>query len=116
MRFLKVVLKYLDQKHFSHISNRAKEVNTKLMEAQLQIESNSHDTNTHICLSILKAKATFLVEVERQFYSQKAKIDHLNLFDKSTKFLHALVRRNQKRNFIATICVKMAISLRLLIR
>ncbi|KAH6778780.1 hypothetical protein C2S52_010017 [Perilla frutescens var. hirtella] len=51
----------------------------------------------------VKDQASFLAKVERQFFAQKAKIQHLNLANKGTKFFHSLVKRNSRRNFIAAI-------------
>lgn len=49
------------------------------------------------------AVTSFLAEAKRQFCSHKAKIDHLNLMDRNLKYFHALVKRNQKHNFIVSI-------------
>lgn len=103
MHSLKATLKVLNNKHFDHISTHVKEANTALMNAQLRIDSIPHYTFTRSLLLDLKRRFTFLAEAERQFYSQKAKIEHLNLSDKSTIFFHGLIKRNQKRRFIATI-------------
>lgn len=52
----------------------------------------------------VRRKAELLLEAERLFLAQKAKCKYLNQGDRCTKFFHDLIKRNNKRNAIVTIC------------
>lgn len=52
---------------------------------------------------ILRSKLSFLKFVEKQFFSQKIKCNFLKESDKGSKFFHALLSHNQRRNSIPTI-------------
>lgn len=93
---LKSSLKNINNEHFSHISSQARKANEDLIELQSRINRNVHDIEARGILYDLKAKATFLAEAERQFYSHKAKVDHLNLTDRNSKFFQALVKEKSK--------------------
>ncbi|XP_011070178.1 uncharacterized protein LOC105155892 [Sesamum indicum] len=54
-------------------------------------------------LGDLRKKAIFLVEVERHFFYQKAKIHYLKDGDRKTKFFHDMVKRNVARNSITAV-------------
>ncbi|KAL0380944.1 UNVERIFIED_CONTAM: hypothetical protein Sangu_0158700 [Sesamum angustifolium] len=60
-----------------HSPVRAKEVDLALQNAQTYLESNPRDAAVQDSLWDLKKKATFLAEVEKHFYYQKAKIQFL---------------------------------------
>jgi hypothetical protein len=66
-----------------------------------------HDDPTNSVLQnhvkALRASCWKLSDAERIFYVQKAKCKHLVDGGKGTKFFHNLVKRNRKRNYIATI-------------
>lgn len=51
----------------------------------------------------LRKKATLLAEVEKTFYQQRAKSVYLKNSNRSTKFFHDLVKRNNKRGAIITL-------------
>lgn len=100
---LKGEFKKLNEKHFAHISSRAETVMSALKEEQLKLHDNPLNVELQSRVASMRKKAMDLCEVERSFYFQKAKCGYLNNSDKCTKFFHSMVKRNAKRNFIATI-------------
>ncbi|XP_073275385.1 uncharacterized protein [Primulina huaijiensis] len=50
-----------------------------------------------------KRQADLLLEVERSFIAQKAKLTYLQQGDRCTKFFHDLIKRNNKRNAILAL-------------
>ncbi|KAK4421401.1 hypothetical protein Salat_2090600 [Sesamum alatum] len=103
LKVLKGPLKAFNNLHYSHISVRAKEADLALQDAQVQLESDPENVTIRGSLGYLRKKATFLAEAERQFYYQKAKIHHLKMGDKNTKFFHDMVKRNTARSSIMAI-------------
>lgn len=51
----------------------------------------------------LRKDGLFLCEAERASYLQQAKNKYLKNYDRGTKFFHAIVKRNSKWNYIASI-------------
>ncbi|XP_022849889.1 uncharacterized protein LOC111371978 [Olea europaea var. sylvestris] len=100
---LKGVLKELNVKHFGHISSRAEVAKKALVESQLVLHDDP--TNLHLQNEVarLRKEAINLSEAERSFYFQQAKCAYLKNSDKCTKFFHSIVKRNNKRNFIAVV-------------
>lgn len=45
----------------------------------------------------------FLDKAERSFYYQKAKCSYIREGDRSIKFFHNLYKRNNKRNYVASL-------------
>ncbi|KAH6775925.1 hypothetical protein C2S52_013486 [Perilla frutescens var. hirtella] len=97
---LKQPLKNLNALHFSHISSRAKEASEALKHTQRRLDAQPNNIQLRTELSSRRDHASFLAEAERQFYAQKAKIRHLNLADKGTKFFHSLVKRNSQKSLL----------------
>ncbi|XP_022846307.1 uncharacterized protein LOC111369055 [Olea europaea var. sylvestris] len=100
---LKGALKELNFKHFGHISARASEAKNDLEATQLQLHNHPMNAHFQLLFAKLRKKAVGLCEAERSFYYQKAKCVFLKHSDKCTKFVHSVVKRNSRRNFIATI-------------
>ncbi|XP_022870493.1 uncharacterized protein LOC111389759 [Olea europaea var. sylvestris] len=100
---LKGALKEHNFKHFGHISGRVIEAKDELESAQLQLHNQPTNADFQILVANLRKKTVTLCEAERSFYYQKAKCIFLKDSDKCTKFFHSLVKRNSKRNFIATV-------------
>lgn len=103
MRRLKGPLKNLNAQHFSHISDWAGSANEALKVAQLELHNNPHDSVPQNRVVGLRKATMNLSEAERQFFSQKVKCAYLQNSDRCTKFFHALVKRNAKRNQIVTV-------------
>ncbi|KAL2246039.1 UNVERIFIED_CONTAM: hypothetical protein Sindi_2872100 [Sesamum indicum] len=86
LKALKGALKAFNKQHYNHISARGKEAELALQDAQN-----------------LRRKVIFLVEAERHFFYQKAKIHFLKEGDRNTKFFHDMVKRNVVRNSIGAV-------------
>ncbi|KAL0438833.1 UNVERIFIED_CONTAM: hypothetical protein Slati_2366300 [Sesamum latifolium] len=86
-----------------NVEVRAKEVDLALQDAQLHLESNLRDAAVWDSLGDFRKKAVFLVEAQRHFYYQKAKIHFLKQGDRNTKFFHDMVKRNTTRNSILAV-------------
>ncbi|KAK4428441.1 hypothetical protein Salat_1143700 [Sesamum alatum] len=103
LKALKGPLKAFNNLHYSHISLKAKEADLALQDAQIQLESDPENAAIRGSLGDLRKKAAFLVEAERQFYYQKAKIHFLKIGHRNTKFFHDMVKRNAARSSILAI-------------
>lgn len=104
LKLLKQPLKRLNEKHYSHISSRARRAADLLAEVQHQQISDPQNMELISKAGLLRKQATFLAEAERSFLSQQAKCNFLKNSDRCTKFFHAIVKRNCKRNHIAALC------------
>ncbi|KAL0329407.1 UNVERIFIED_CONTAM: hypothetical protein Sradi_4927400 [Sesamum radiatum] len=100
---LKSSVKAFNILHYNHILVRAKEVDLAVQDTQNHLESNPGDAAVWDSLGNLRKKAIFLIEVERHFYYQKAKIYFLKQGDRNTKFFHDMVKRNTTRNSILAV-------------
>lgn len=103
LRVLKSHLRQLNRKHFSHISERAGQANASLSTAEFSLQSQPHNPEILAQVSSLKHQAWTLNNAERSFLTQKARTQHLLCSDKGTSLFHSMIKRNQKRNFIAAI-------------
>ncbi|KAL8495598.1 hypothetical protein ACS0TY_019645 [Phlomoides rotata] len=106
LKLLKGKLKSLDKLNFSHIFYRVKSTVTDLENSQLLLDANSSNSLLRENIKALRAKTSFLCEVEISFLSQKAKCHFLANNDKNTKFFHCIVKRNHGRNHISSILGK----------
>lgn len=100
---LKSTLKDLNAKHFGHISTRAKLAKLELEDSQKMLHDQPTCLEYQILVADLRKKVMDLCEAERSFYYQQAKCNFIIKSDKCTKFFHAMVKRNTKKNFIAKI-------------
>ncbi|XP_073149026.1 uncharacterized protein [Henckelia pumila] len=100
---MKRVLKQLNERHFSHISSRAKRASEELTEAQSNALNSGVIDNSIVSL---RRKAEFLLEAERLFLSQKAKCEYLKHSDRCSKFFHGMIKRNIKRNKIVALTLR----------
>ena len=105
LKILKRPLKELNRLHFSHISERVSRLETELADHQLSLH---HDRDNHRLLDqekLLRSKLSQLKFVERKKFSQKIKCNFLKESDRGTKFFHALMNHNHRRNFIPAIMI-----------
>ncbi|KAK6126895.1 hypothetical protein DH2020_039362 [Rehmannia glutinosa] len=86
LKGLKDNLKALNEKHFSHISSRAKHAKEKLKETQKLFHDFPHDLEIRSQLLELRKSSLFLSKAEKLFYQQKAKCNYLIQSDKCTDF------------------------------
>ena len=103
LKLLKGPLKELNRLHFSHISQRVSRMESKLEQLQVSFEL---DRDNQLLLEhdkLLRSKLSFLKFAENQFFSQKIKCKYLKESDRGTKFFHALMGQNHRRNFIPAI-------------
>ncbi|CAH9094512.1 unnamed protein product [Cuscuta epithymum] len=103
LKLLKAPLKELNKMEFGHISMKAKEAKEdykRLHKLSLVSTPTGDEIND---LASAKKRAIFLCEAETSFYQQKAKAIHILEADKSTKYFHAIVKKNIARNSIASI-------------
>lgn len=103
LRDLKGELKKLNARHFSHISERYKGANEKLIEVQQLLHDNPQDTSLQDQIGELRKEASRLGDAERSFYQQKAKLNFNLQSDRGSKFYHSIVKRKQGKNYIAGI-------------
>lgn len=73
LRDLKPELKKLNAKHYSHISERYKGANEKLIETQARIHDNPSNTVLKAQVATLRKEASRLKDAERAFFSAKSK-------------------------------------------
>ncbi|XP_073310966.1 uncharacterized protein [Primulina huaijiensis] len=100
---LKRPLQRLNQNHFSHISARATQVKKELMDLQGVLLTIGVMQDRY---KETKRKVKILLEAERLFIAQKAKIKYTQQGDRCTKFFHDLIKRNNKR--IAIVAIRKA--------
>nr|TKR97771.1 hypothetical protein D5086_0000209710 [Populus alba] len=103
LKLLKGPLKELNRLHFSHISERVSRIESNLEHLQVSFQL---DRDNQLLLDqdkLLRSKLSFLKFAENQFFSQKIKCKFLKESDRGSKFFHALMGQNHRRNFIPTI-------------
>lgn len=103
LKLLKRGLRQLNSTHFAHISSKAEEARRKLKQAQLMLHSNLEDDIGKQEVRFSQGKAAFLIDAKRKFLAQKSKCEFLLQGDKNTRLFHSLIKRNAKRNFIASL-------------
>ncbi|XP_022891948.1 uncharacterized protein LOC111406808 [Olea europaea var. sylvestris] len=74
-----------------------------LKEAKVELQGKPTNVHLQCEVATLRKDAMNLGEAERSFYYQKAMCAYLKNSDKCTKFFHLVVKRNNKKNYIATI-------------
>ncbi|KAI5663746.1 hypothetical protein M9H77_23069 [Catharanthus roseus] len=74
-----------------------------LKRAQIEHHERSLDDNLKPEVRDLQLKTIFLIDSERKFFARKIKCDFLLQGGKSTRLFHSLVKRNAKRNFVASL-------------
>ncbi|XP_073020353.1 uncharacterized protein [Primulina eburnea] len=97
---LKKPLQTLNRNKFSSISARASAMKNKLENLQLKLlEDGDRATN----YAEIQRQTVIMLEAERMFIAQKAKIPYLKQGDRCTKFFHDLIKINHKRNAIISL-------------
>lgn len=54
-------------------------------------------------ISECKKQTSFICEAERSFLAQKTKCEYIKSADRRNKFFYGIVRKNHKKNYIASI-------------
>ena len=75
----------------------------ELEKEQQQLEFNPIDCELQGWVMEMRQRAFNLSEAERSFYLQKEKCHYLANSDRNTKFFHTVVKRNRKKNTIASV-------------
>lgn len=89
LKALKAPLKKLNRNAFSHISERVRVAQQDFSEAVNLSMQSPLSAELKINVKQKQAHANFLQEVERQFFAQKLKNNHLLQADRSTKYFHS---------------------------
>nr|TKR97767.1 hypothetical protein D5086_0000209670 [Populus alba] len=103
LKLLKGPLKELNRLHFSHISKRVYQIESKLEQLQVSFQLDRANQLLLDQDKLLRSKLSFLKFVENQFFSQKIKCKFLKESDRGSKFFHVLMGQNHRRNFIPAI-------------
>ena len=100
---LKAPLKSLNKLEFSHISSRASEANLAFSNALEDLRLNPDSLEARQLVEVSKLKAKRLNDAEASFLGQQAKAKYILKSDRCTKYFHALMRANGRRNHIPFI-------------
>jgi len=103
LSLLKGDLKKLNLVHFSHITARADRASKALKDVQAQLATSPHNSRLREVLPSMRKEARLLADAERCFLAQKAKCSFLMDSDRCSKFFHSIVKRRNKKNFIAAV-------------
>ncbi|KAL2226774.1 UNVERIFIED_CONTAM: hypothetical protein Sindi_2036100 [Sesamum indicum] len=97
-------LKAFNTQHYSHISNRAKEADLALQDAQNQLESNPGDVALRGLFGRSQEEGRFSLPRPNDTSStRKPKSITSKRKDLNTKFFHDMVKRNVARHFITAV-------------
>lgn len=77
LKILKLPLKNLNEKHYSHISSRAKNDIDFLDVVQQELNGQPYITELQNTVANLRKKVAYLSEIERDFYFKKAKCTYI---------------------------------------
>lgn len=103
LKLLKKPLKDLNRQEFSHIAERARRAREELKKQQMLLQGSPQDVRLKEMVHKLYVQANSLTEAERKFCCQQTKVEFLMKGDKGTKLFHSLIKRNSKKNFIASV-------------
>ena len=95
LKLLKEPLNAINKRHFSHISLRAATAEASLCDIQKQLHGNPTNSLLQDQMVEFRRSALRLVEDERSFCSQLAKMKFLKESNKSSKFFHDLIKSNR---------------------
>ena len=96
-------MKELNRLHFSYISEQVSWLESQLEKLQTTFQQ---DRDNQLLLEqdrLLCSKLSSLKFAKKQFFSQKIKCKFLKDSDRGSKFFHALMGQNHRRNFIPAI-------------
>lgn len=96
-------LKELYRNHFAHISAKIEATRVELKRGQVNLHDRPNDVNLKMEFRKFPVRAVFLIDAERKFFAQKTKCEFFLQGDKNTRLFHSLVKRNAKRNYIASL-------------
>ncbi|KAL3570845.1 hypothetical protein D5086_028094 [Populus alba] len=103
LKLLKGPLKELNRLHFSHISERVSRLESQLDQLQSAFQQDRDNSLLFEQDKLFRSKLSSLKFAENQFFRQKIKCKFLKDSDRGSKFFHALMGQNHRRNFIPAI-------------
>ncbi|GAB2303773.1 hypothetical protein Dimus_038959 [Dionaea muscipula] len=103
LQLLKQDLRGLNEKHFSHISNRVARAKLDLEAAYLALSQDPLNQQLQDEVLRLKQHGAWLAKAEFSFLSQKAKAHYFRNCDRSTSFFHALIRKKAAKSHFVSI-------------
>ena len=103
LKLLKGHLKEMNRLHYSHISERVLRLESELDHHQFVLQQDMDNQTLLAQDRILRSKLANIKFAKKQFFSQKIKCNFLKHNDKGSKFFHALLGQNHRRNFIPAI-------------
>lgn len=98
------VLKSLKFNEFNFLADRAETARKALDQALTTCDGDPLNAELRGLEVAARQKSIFYDEAERSFYSQRAKINFLNLSDKNTKFFYSMEKKRQARNTMSFLC------------
>ena len=93
-KLFKAHLKSFNFQEFSDLSKRAKEATETLERLQLREDIDTKNMVLRDQIMCQKKIAAYLIESERAYFEQIAKLKFLLLGDQGTSLFHSLVKRN----------------------
>lgn len=99
LKSLKKVLRRINKRHYSGISERVKEMAGKIEELQRSLLSNP-DLDTAVAEHQARGKWQILQKAEEKYYRQRSRVRWMNLGDRNTAFFHKTVLQRVTRNHI----------------
>ena len=103
IRGMKAPLRELNRLAFSHISTRAATANEALSEAMNSMRLNPESEIALRHLESAKKESERLNKAERTFLGQQAKATYVLQGDRCTRYFHALMKANGRRDHIASV-------------
>ncbi|KAK4348244.1 hypothetical protein RND71_034583 [Anisodus tanguticus] len=101
LKSLKHPLKELNTCAFGSIAQRSTSANLEFKKAIKAHMDDPLNDELKSEVSVLRAKANFLLESERHYLQQKAQHTHLVESDRSSKYFHSMIKRNNVKNSIS---------------
>ena len=99
MKLLKVVLRKLNKRHFSGISQRVKDQSNIVNQLQRGLLT-SPDVPTAREEHVQRRKLDVLLTAEEKFYKQRSRVKWADVGDRNTPFYHRMVSQHLTRNHI----------------
>ncbi|GAA0183546.1 hypothetical protein LIER_31085 [Lithospermum erythrorhizon] len=101
LKSLKSPLKSLNRDEFGSIFEKAKAANVCFKEAvKAHMADPGNENLKHQC-QVLREKASFFMNAERNFINKKSRCKYLVEGDRCTKYFHSLIKRDNVRSSIS---------------
>ncbi|KAL8463849.1 hypothetical protein ACS0TY_033700 [Phlomoides rotata] len=100
LKGLKRELKVLNKRAFGHICERTEAADTRLGVLQVKVLEGNGTLADKTKIEEVKDRVKWLKKVEKAYLAQLAKNNYIFRQDTNSKYFHALVKKNKKRNHI----------------